>query len=341
MKKQNVPERTERKRDRLLFFDILRIVFVAVIVYDHSQYALVPWFNSLLFTSGNLPFNIYSAGLQGWAVFGMIFISGAVLEYNYQGINRFWNYSGFLFKRFIRLYPAFWMSLLFGLLLNVILTLPVAAEVIKNNFFAIVFEYTGFYVILGNGPGFINNMGWFIAAIVCLYFLYPYLTEFIREYRITAILVLLVITFAIRSFLLTNSGMIPKVFPLWFPVCNLFEFGLGIYLIQADWYPKTVNTSRVIRKLSDLSFYVFVFHTVVLAPLLVVMKTNADLSHAVNLLVSGQSDLQLTMYYILAMCLVLVASWTAMIIDDHVQQKIQNTGYAKSVVLFGNGKNQS
>ena len=329
MKKQKATEPAKIKRDRILFFDILRIVFVAAIVYDHSQYTLIPWFNNLVFASGNLPLDIYSRGFQGWAVFGMIFISGAVLEYNYQGIERLWNYSTFLFRRFIRLYPAFWMSLLFGLLLNVILTLSVAKEIITNNLFLIIFEYTGFFIILGEGPGFINNMGWFITTIVCLYLIYPYLSKIIREYQLTALLAFLVISFVSRSLLFTYSGALPESFVRWFPLCNLFEFCLGIYIIQKNWYPKSVNTSPFIRNVSDLSFYVFLFHTVVLGPLLAVMTTNASLFQITNQVVSGQSDIQLTVYYIIAISLVLVVSWIAMSLDQHIQKRILNSEYGK------------
>jgi peptidoglycan/LPS O-acetylase OafA/YrhL len=207
---------------RLLFFDILRIFFVVAIVYDHFRFSYFTWFNDRFFADGYLPFNIYTAGLQGWAVFGLIFVSGAVLEYNYKRIEGYWEYLKFLFKRCIRIYPAFWLSLLFGLFLNIALTSSAAGEIIKNNLFYIIFEYTGFFVILGQGPGFINTMGWFIGTILLLYLLFPWLSGFVRKYQLIAITALLIVTYSSRWLFFTYDAMLPSLLWRWFPLCNLF-----------------------------------------------------------------------------------------------------------------------
>ncbi|MDD4138401.1 MAG: hypothetical protein PHT99_11010, partial [Methanoregula sp.] len=74
-----------KTHERILIFDLIRILCVAIIVYDHSRFFLIPAFNQFFFADGYGPFNLYTNGLQGYAVYGMILISGAVLEYNYQG----------------------------------------------------------------------------------------------------------------------------------------------------------------------------------------------------------------------------------------------------------------
>jgi hypothetical protein len=65
-------------------------------------------------------------------------------------------------------------------------------------------------------------------------------------------------------FLVSTSGL--EIFGIGpqsrrtFPLCNLMEFGLGIFIVQQNLYPKSVNNSRIIRMLSDMTFYIFLIH---------------------------------------------------------------------------------
>ena len=163
-----------------------------MIVYDHSRFVGIAWFNNLLFPDGMGSFNIYTNGLQGYAVYGMILISGAVLEYNYQGLEKLHGYLQFLFRRFIRLYPAFWMSLILGLI-----AFP---AVWQNNLPSLLFKFTGFFVVLGQGSGNINNMGWFIATIVSLYILFPWFSKIIWKYGLGALVGFCLMGWGLRYF---------------------------------------------------------------------------------------------------------------------------------------------
>jgi len=49
----------------------------------------------------------------------------------------------------------------------------------------------------------------------------------------------------------------------WFPLCRIFEFGLGIYVIQRGLCP-SFNSTRVLAFLGVLSFYVYIVHGVFL-----------------------------------------------------------------------------
>ena len=274
-------EKPSKTRDRILAFDIIRILCVAIIVYDHSRFVGIAWFNNLLFPDGMGPFNIYTNGLQGYAVYGMILISGAVLEYNYQGLEKLHGYLQFLFRRFIRLYPAFWMSLILGLI-----AFP---AVWQNNLPSLLFEFTGFFVVLGQGSGNINNMGWFIATIVSLYILFPWFSKIIWKYGLGALVGFCLMSWGLRYF---TYNIVPlDLFWRWFPLCNAFEFCLGIYIVQTGLYPKKANTSAVIKELSDLSYYVFLFHTMVIFYMLRILflpLANLDLTltlHNTNLLI--------------------------------------------------------
>jgi peptidoglycan/LPS O-acetylase OafA/YrhL len=307
--KRKSPQKSGEKtkaRDRILAFDLIRILCVAIIVYVHTEFFLIPGFNQFFFPDGFGPFNIYTLGLQGYAVYGMIFVSGAVLEYNYQGIEKLHGYLQFLFKRFIRVYPAFWLSLIFSLLAYPVLLFTTdPAE--------IILEFTGFYVVLGQGLGFINPMGWFIATIFLLYVLFPWFSRVMRKYRFSALLAFCIISWGLRFLLLTYNPIPLDYIWRWFPLCNAFEFCLGIYLVQIAWYPKTANTSPVIQELSELSFYVFLFHFAATRIFRVYFENillPIDIRLALGNLVLGG-----VFFYIQILIAVLIVSWIAMKID--------------------------
>lgn len=308
-----------KTKERILFFDIIRILCVVLIVYDHSRYYLIPWFNQFFFSDGVSPFNIYSSGLQGFAVYGMIFVSGAVLEYNYQGIEKLHQYSQFLFKRFIRLYPAFWMSLIFTLILFPFL--------LQTNILNIIWEFTGFFIVIGQGSGYINPVGWFIGTIFSLYVLFPVFSQIIRKYQLTAIIGFWILSWGLRFILLTYNLVPLELFCRWFPLCNAFEFCLGIYFIQMKWYPKKENAYPIVQTFSDLSFYVFLFHISVTGIFLTYLLPSLgafDFTLAGNNSVLGD-----TFFYIQMMAAILVVSWIAMIMDLQIRKLISQLDCVK------------
>ena len=302
------------KKDRILFFDILKILCIALIVYGHSQLPYLTWLKSIFFMDGYMPFNIYPLGLTGLSVYGIIFVSGAVIEYNYPSITQVSGYVQFIFKRFIRLYPAFWMSLILGIIL-----FPI---VLQNNLLGTLFEFTGFYIILGKGSGIVNNMGWFIGTIFSLYLLFPYLSTIVRKYQLSVILGLCIISWGLRSAVLTYDLIPLDSFLRWFPLFNAFEFCLGIYIVQKSWYPKKENVYPFIRKLADLSFYVFLFHMIIIFGFLRYVEQLRLLVLFDKGIAMNNLDIGYTIYYIQMMVTVLVVSWIAMEADIRIQKWI-------------------
>jgi peptidoglycan/LPS O-acetylase OafA/YrhL len=307
------------KNHRILFFDLLKITCIAIIVYDHSRFALIPWFNNLLFGDGQNFFNIYVNGITGLAVYGLIFVSGALLEYNYKKIDRLSQYRAFLSRRLSRLYPAFWMSLVLALILSICFTYLSAMKMIQDNLFFIVFEYTGFYVILGHGLGFMNLMGWFIAAIVSLYLLFPWLSKIVKKYRMMAILAILLISLGSRWLFYTQNGMLPDYLWRWFPLCNLFEFSLGIYLVQNKFYPENQQNHPVVHQFAELTFYVFLFHIIIIHYMAHFLPTSGPL-------VVGY------LAYFGMMGAVLVICWIIMMIDTRFQHIIRQNETVKRLL---------
>jgi peptidoglycan/LPS O-acetylase OafA/YrhL len=308
--KPNKSIKPAKTKKRLLFFDILRILCVALIYYDHFNIPLLTSFNSIFFSDGFFFFNIYPKSLGLIALYGMFFISGAVLAYNYKKIISFSDYRKFLYKRFIRLYPAFWMSLLLGIVL--------VPAVLKQSIFTLFFEFIGFFISIGTGSGIINEVGWFIGAIFILYMLFPVLYRIIEKYGLSALLILLIISYSSRSILITYNPLQTMTdLWRWFPICNLFEFCLGIYIIQNKLYPGKINDSPIIRQLAELSFYVFLFHVIIIHAILNYVYTNV--SPTVGGLAFGVT------LYVLTIVIILCVSWLAMMIDRKIQKKLLAT----------------
>jgi peptidoglycan/LPS O-acetylase OafA/YrhL len=314
MKKKKIKQSETKKSQRIVFFDVLRIFFVALIVYVHNQIIFIPWFNNIFFSNGYLPFNIYTQSLSGIAVYGLIFVSGAVLEYNYKRIEGFSEYVKFLFKRFIRLYPAFWMSLILGIIL-----IP---GILQKNVFDLIFEFTGFFVIFGQGPGNINTMGWFIAAIFSLYILFPYLSKIVRKYQLSSLLLFIIVSYLSRYLLFTYYSPTLNLLYRWFPLCNLFEFCLGIYIVQNKFYPKNEKDHPIIRQLADLSYYVFLFHVIINEVFFSMYSTGFS------------SQFTYLLGYIEVTGTVIIVSWLAMILDKKIQLLILTSEKIKNFMKF-------
>lgn len=168
-------------------------------------------------------------------------------------------------------------------------------------------------------------MGWFIGTIFCLYMLFPWLSRFIKKYRVSALLSLLVISYLSRYLLFPSAFTPSSQMYLWFPLCNLFEFGLGIYIIQHNLYPKNLTDYPLIGRLAELSFYVFLFHMILIWRIIPMLPIT-------------ESPLVYTVSYFFMMGMVLLVSWIAMVFDSKIQQIIQQNEtvkrYLKEWVFF-------
>jgi peptidoglycan/LPS O-acetylase OafA/YrhL len=196
----------------------------------------------------------------------MIFVSGAVLEYTYPYFRDFEEISAFYVRRLFRIYPAFWMSLIVGLAICPFLLHRIQPHIL-------VLEFTGFCAFVGQWSRSINYCGWFVGLIVTLYFLYPFLSASIRKYPFLMLFLIAVSEIALRY---TFTVYHPAIFGLypdrWFPVCNFLEFGLGIWIIQQDVFPKWRYDNTLIEFLAGISFYVFLIHLIAGMPALMLVS---------------------------------------------------------------------
>jgi peptidoglycan/LPS O-acetylase OafA/YrhL len=155
-------------------------------------------------------------------------------------------------KRLLRIYPIYWIAVLYSLLLinYEIPTVPLTDYARTFWGFQIFFTTTA-----QDSMGKINGSFWFIGVIISLYFLYPLVSLAIKRHPHISLLSVTLVAFVSRM-------IMNYVFPQfisgsdWFPLCRLFEFGLGIYITQRNLYPR-INSNSITRFLGNLSFYVY------------------------------------------------------------------------------------
>jgi peptidoglycan/LPS O-acetylase OafA/YrhL len=268
-------------KNRLLFLDIMRIFAMSFVMLTHISKTLHSYYFVLI------P-NIYDFGIGMFGVILFIVISGATLEYNH-GSMEWKQIPRFFLKRIKRIYPIYWVSLVLGLMIK--------PGLIESNFVDILFQFSGFNAFIGKWGGPINTVGWFIGLIICLYALFPLLSHLCEKNPEIFIAISFIVSISSRYYFSVSGDKTDAV--RWFPLCALFEFCLGIYIIKKRLYPKIVNNSKTIAWLSDLTFYVFLMHFLILY--------------------LNQPGLKNLLFYIIS---VLVLSCMAWALDTKIQEKI-------------------
>jgi len=255
-------------KGRSLFIDMLRIIAIVLIVVQHvittsslSQ-QLLPFYFSI-----NI-FNIFHVNYGNIGVWAFIFVSGCSLALNYPSLDTAAKVKNFLAKRMLRIYPTYWAAILFNIaMLSAIIPSLSLVDVVRlvsgfQAFFAQTFEE--FY-------GKVNGTFWFVGVIVSLYLLYPIILTMMRKRPNLTLFSLLIIE--------VSSRLIMNQFPEfvrgydWFPLCRIFDFGLGIYVIQKKLYPKMLNLSETVAFLANISFSIYLVHL----PLLILVSYNVIL----------------------------------------------------------------
>lgn len=238
---------------RLLFLDVIRIVGIVFIVLQHTIGTnLLPSFIQNV-SIDYLPFLFYiNYGRIGVWLF--VFASGCSLALSDTKFSNFSDIRNFYKKRFIRIYPAYWVGLLFSLLIFnwVIPTLTITDYVRWFSGFQAFFATTAIEFTK------INIAYWFIGLIISLYLLYPLLFYAVKKHPHISLFSFFFISLASRCIMF-------YVFPMfgsgwdWFPTARIFNFALGIYLIQRGLFPK-VSSNRIFAFLGVMSFYIYLVH---------------------------------------------------------------------------------
>lgn len=192
--------------------------------------------------------NIIMTHIGGWGVIFFLIVSGALIEYTEgQRLQNNFNYMDFIEKKLVRIYPAYWLSLVFAVVFNPeMLNFPLV-EYLKpltgfNNYFLECIP--------------INPPGWFIGLILTMYLLYPMISKILRGYGFPSLFFIILLSYFIgMSFPGGDWGV-----KYWCPLTRLPAFALGIYIIQKGAYPKIETKSFIIKFLSELSFPIFLIN---------------------------------------------------------------------------------
>jgi peptidoglycan/LPS O-acetylase OafA/YrhL len=211
--------------------------------------------------------HFYHVSLGGLAVTIFLLLSGVVLQMQYG--HKSINYPQFLAKRWLRIYPVYYLSLIFGFVVYCLRSQQkqgsIVAGLTKLGLGDVVLGLTGTYAFVGKWGGPFVGTSWFLALIMSLYMLFPLLSRMMRQRPQTTIELLLVISVLSRLFL-GQHDVLPMRPLDWFPLCRLFEFGLGMYLVrvvpvrqwpQLHWLEPV---APMIAFASEISFPLFLIH---------------------------------------------------------------------------------
>ncbi len=263
--------------NRVLLFDVMRIIAITLVLLFHaslSSFLDIPFFLQEVGIPGFANITGLNGWLAQWGVTLFIFVSGAVLEVSYghkiHDSKENFDYIQFMKKRILRIYPVF----IFAMTLVIVFEL-MTSTFPETNLENILATYTGFYPFYSSiaippyQPAFssINGPTWFIGTIMCLYLLFPLLSEFLEKNGLQGLVLIFFATILIRTVLPLGSNEAPLWY--WFPLSRIAEFALGMYIVQIGFYLKTENRSKILIYASDISFPVYLIH----GPLLIILAT--------------------------------------------------------------------
>ena len=215
------------KRPRLFYLDLVRAIAAILIVITHFNNPYMIGHPVFAYE----PFGIYIGGL-GVSLF--LIISGAALMYTYGEPEKL-NYRHFYFKRFIGIYPMFWIAFIIA---NAYLFLRNGGHVFANaSKWTLIFSIFGVDGLVANTslPTFYTLGEWFLGFILIFYAVFPLLRYGVKEHPIVTgvisiILYVLTLYFHPMPFGLPSDLLLTMRLP---------ELLFGMYFIQ---YVKKIPT---------------------------------------------------------------------------------------------------
>jgi peptidoglycan/LPS O-acetylase OafA/YrhL len=257
--------------------------------------------------------DFYCVSLGGLAVTLFLLISGTVLERQYG--QKHIKYIQFIVKRCLRIYPVYYMSLPIGIVIFFLRSYYDTGHWLESfsklGIGDIVLTVSGGYAFAGQWGGPFVATSWFIALIMTMYLLFPFLSRAIKKRPASSFCLLLLISFLSR-FILGRYDILPQRPLDWFPLCRIFEFSLGIYLailLPKRWFNDpgpSLRSGSWISLISEISFPLFLAHY----PLLSILR---------YLIVKGFHPALPICFFLL---LSLTASWLILSIDRKLPRSL-------------------
>jgi peptidoglycan/LPS O-acetylase OafA/YrhL len=243
-----------KTKGRLLFIDVLRISGLTLILLHHLiGTKLVPsWFQDIPSNYVNKfsPY-LFSIDYGSIGVWLFIFASGCSLALSDTDFSSFSKVINFYKKRFIRIYPTYWVALIFNFFIfSWLMPSFTIIDILK--------WFSGFQVYLATNwwwPGKLNITYWFIGVILALYLLYPLILYVMQKHPNISLISFFFISLASRWIV---YYLFPNISGGWisFPLGRLFNFGLGIYIIQRGHFPRAIS-NRAVAFISVMTFYLY------------------------------------------------------------------------------------
>lgn len=292
--------------NRFLLLDIIRSLACALIVFQH----LTTYFKILNVSWGSPRFYVINAGEIGVTLF--IILSGLSLQVKYGSKDH--RYKDFIIRRFWRIYPVYWICLIIAAVIYMVIQYQAGNSLFHDlHYFDLMLSLTGMYALVGKWGGPFIATSWFIGPLVCLYLLFPLLSWSMSRKPLLTLLCLLAISAASR--LLIGMAVVPSAeSPVrWFPLCLVFEFGLGIYTaVVTDNLNKLKlrSTDRFFSSAADLLFPVFLIHLPLIPILLPFIRR------------AGFNDVISVFTYLSA---VIVISWLIHLADTRIQNDVNSS----------------
>lgn len=245
------------KRERIYFFDYFRLIafFMVFFVHVFQRYRL-----SIGQAFGIKDF--YWVSIGGVAVSFFVILSGLTLTYVYESKRLI--LGEFFRRRIMRIYVPYFIVVALALVL-------LGLSPFSHGFIEYFLNFSGLLVFTGKPwATYFVSTGWFVGLIVSLYLLYPLLKKMFERYNINFVLVLLLIIEILSRYLV--GKYMPGQRPLdWFPLCRVFELGLGIWLIKFKPTQGLIFRFRGIKALNlvvvyfaNLSFHMYLVQSEVI-----------------------------------------------------------------------------
>lgn len=322
--------------NRSLLLDFLRVFAIALVFIAH--------FGQVLDHSAGSFFgvkNFYYVSLGGLGVSLFLILSGVLAGLGGSSKNE--SYLLYMLKKVLRIYPLYLLSVpiaIVGYLLGGLLMEGDLPELFPNGFLVdLLWSITAFYSWAGMWGGPYNSPSWFIALIMVMYALFPLLFFCIKRAPHITLAVLLAVSVLSRWYIgqegipfiagslfdelkgwaYRQYGFMPGRPGDWFPLCRVFEFGLGIYIAlrvpKTFWFRLQFRFTQPVRVLSDLAFPLFLIH------------------YPFMFLVLWFAELGLHLYLSIGvyLCLLFVAAWWVNSLDNRVPRK-------RIIALFTTGR---
>ena len=208
-------------KKRLFYLDFVRAIAAISIVITHFN-ARYLYLNPPMPEKAVITTTVSNIYIGGWGVSLFFIISGAALMYVY-GENC--DVKKFYKKRFISIYPMFWMAYVVAFLYLFYTNKTIPGEgTPKIN---MIFSVLGFDGLLAENFAMFYVLGeWFLGAIILLYLIFPILRELVLKKPVLTVIGVLTIYFLIVFFYDGNFNSAKIIFT------RLPEIMFGMYFVK-------------------------------------------------------------------------------------------------------------